>query len=189
MTQIIMISGKAGTGKSTTAKILQGIFSARGKGAVTRSFASNIKRIARDQFGWDGVKDEKGRKLLQDIGAMGRAYDPDIWPKKLIFDLKDELYFQEHDFILIDDWRFPNEGYYMADNTHMPVYCVRLEAPAREILRGTPLFDDPTETAMPSADEEGAAELYDIAFDNTRDIDALRHFCSTVVDNLRGIYA
>lgn len=50
---------------------------------VKRAFADPIKRIACDAYGWDGAKDARGRRLLQEIGSVGRRYDPDLWLKRL----------------------------------------------------------------------------------------------------------
>lgn len=76
--KLIGLVGLAGSGKSSVAEVL-----AR-RGFVRAAFADELKRIAREQFGWDGQKDERGRRLLQVLGTeAGRAYDPDIWTKRL----------------------------------------------------------------------------------------------------------
>lgn len=48
-------------------------------GFVKYALADPIKEIARHDFGWDGVKDDRGRRLLQEIGDVGRHYDADLW--------------------------------------------------------------------------------------------------------------
>ena len=48
-------------------------------GFVKYALADPIKEIARTGFGWDGRKDARGRRLLQEIGTVGRHYDPDLW--------------------------------------------------------------------------------------------------------------
>ena len=52
-------------------------------GHQRRALADPIKEIARDGFGWDGAKDVRGRRLLQQLGSAGRAYDPAIWLRRL----------------------------------------------------------------------------------------------------------
>lgn len=48
-------------------------------GFVKYALAAPIKEIARTGFEWDGRKDARGRRLLQEIGTVGRNYAPDIW--------------------------------------------------------------------------------------------------------------
>lgn len=43
------------------------------------ALADPIKQIATRSFGWDGAKDGRGRRLLQEIGTVGRNYDPELW--------------------------------------------------------------------------------------------------------------
>ena len=64
--------GLAGAGKDTAALALI----AHGWRRV--AFADKLKSLA-FYFGWDGCKDEKGRKLLQDLGMAARAYNCDFW--------------------------------------------------------------------------------------------------------------
>jgi len=84
---IVGFSGRAGAGKDTAAA---GLFEAFGTGAATlpfwwarRSIAQSLKDLAADEFGWDGAKDERGRRLLQGIGQAARDYDPEFWLRKV----------------------------------------------------------------------------------------------------------
>lgn len=107
---IIAFTGKAGSGKTTIANALAKSKRLKERGILTNvySFASEIKRIARVEFGWDGQKDERGRRLLQLLGTeVGRAYDPDIWIKKAFNRIDKSI-----DMVsIIDDCRFDNEAY------------------------------------------------------------------------------
>ncbi len=76
----IGFAGPAGAGKSTCAARLVQELCARRTASAQFSFAESLKETARESFGWDGVKDERGRRLLQVLGAeAGRGYDPDLW--------------------------------------------------------------------------------------------------------------
>lgn len=97
---VIMFAGKAGAGKDTAASIVQEIL----PNASCYAFAQKVKEIARDCYGWDGVKDEKGRRLLQDIGRTGRAYDPQFWVKDCIGRIS-----QCSGLAIVTDLRFRNE--------------------------------------------------------------------------------
>jgi hypothetical protein len=99
--KIIAFTGLAQSGKTTAANVIPGV--------KILSFADPVKQIALSCFNWDGVKDEKGRKLLQVIGTeCGRAYDYDIWVKKMKEQIA--IYAPIYKNIAIDDCRFDNES-------------------------------------------------------------------------------
>lgn len=76
---IIGFTGNMQAGKTTCAEYT---------GFPIYSFASPVKAIA-TIMGWDGNKDEKGRKLLQSLGTeTGRAYDELMWLKLMQKSLK-----------------------------------------------------------------------------------------------------
>ena len=107
-THIVCIGGKAQHGKDTTAAFLQEHLVAYGKNVLIAHQADLLKNMARDMFGWDGKKDEKGRHLLQFLGTDTiRKRDPDFWVDHLVrtFKALDGTW----DIILIPDTRFPNE--------------------------------------------------------------------------------
>lgn len=87
-------------GKTTAAKALSS------NSTMTVSFASPVKSVA-CCLGWNGLKDEKGRKLLEDIGMAGRAYHPDTWVYQWFETAEDVIGQVTH--VLVDDCRFPNE--------------------------------------------------------------------------------
>jgi len=66
--KIIGITGKAGSGKSTVAACLMAELRNRFYPARRLAFADPLKSICR-QMGWNGVKDKRGRRLLQIIGT------------------------------------------------------------------------------------------------------------------------
>lgn len=105
---IICISGKARHGKDTFAGFLADALERRGQKVVIFHYADLLKFIAKQYFGWDGVKDEAGRTLLQKIGTdIVRERDPDFWVNYAI-DLF-SMFSEEWGYVLIPDCRFPNE--------------------------------------------------------------------------------
>ena len=107
-TKIICLGGKAQHGKDTSAKYLQEHLTEIGKKVLIVHQADLLKNMARDMFGWDGQKDEKGRRLLQYLGTdLVRQRDPDFWVDHLVRTLT--VLDGEWDIVLIPDTRFPNE--------------------------------------------------------------------------------
>jgi len=113
MTMVIGLCGPAGSGKGEVAKLLSNF----GK-TYTLPFAKPLKAMAKS-FGWDGNKDEKGRKFLQLLGTeIGRAYDQDYWVKRWAEEAKMILSagvpgypnILQYDILVADDTRFDNEA-------------------------------------------------------------------------------
>jgi hypothetical protein len=72
MKQHIGLIGLAGSGKDTAAIALMD------RGWKRVAFADALKGRA-IYLGWDGRKDDRGRRLLCDLGMAMRAYEPDHW--------------------------------------------------------------------------------------------------------------
>lgn len=97
---IILISGKAGSGKTSIAEGVASICNVK-----KYAFADALKAYCSKHHNWSGIKDAEGRALLQRVGQEKRAEDPDYWVKSLL----NTTPIQTHRVSLIDDWRFPNE--------------------------------------------------------------------------------
>lgn len=102
--KLLAFCGAAGSGKTTACQIIQKLI----PDAVIVSFADPLKEIAY-QMGWNGIKDKKGRKLLQLLGTeCGRnCIDPNIWVYKWWERVQVH---GPNKFILCDDLRFVNEA-------------------------------------------------------------------------------
>lgn len=110
--KVIMISGKAGSGKDTIANFFKDELIASNKRVLVMHFADLVKYYATQYFNWDGEKNEAGRNLLQEIGTtVMRGRYPEYWAE-IIGKFIDAYTIPEHsffDYILIPDWRFINE--------------------------------------------------------------------------------
>jgi hypothetical protein len=149
---LVVLSGKAQSGKTTSSQILKTIVDAQrasmspdihsnrlGDSLVKiYSFATALKTIAREYFGWDGDKGiyfedvavsgetnpmtgektenyakmpipDRGRQLLINIGQAFRKIRPTIWVDYVINKIKAEGATGSDKLFIIDDMRFKNE--------------------------------------------------------------------------------
>lgn len=97
-----------GAGKSTAAGFLASAAVEAGYTPTIISFAKSVKDTARS-LGWDGTKDEKGRRFLEDIGMGARNYNPDTWVNLWAEDVLNHVKYLKNPLVICDDCRFPNE--------------------------------------------------------------------------------
>jgi len=178
-TVIILVSGKAGVGKTTFANfVMKHLPPDVKKYSAKGAFATIVKQVAK-MMGWNGQKDDNGRKLLQNVGNVGREYNSDTWVGTLINFLM-EVNIIPLDLIIIDDWRFPNElNWFLDKSLEYKVYTVRISAPSRESLKGTPYYNDVSETSLP--DEPSNYNYY---IDNEGSLEALEQAAKDVLENV-----
>lgn len=136
---IILISGKAESGKDTVANIILDKQAKFGN-AHNWHFANPVKFIATHSFGWDGKKDEAGRALLQMIGDGGRNYNPNIWVNEMLRSLRSTCNHSlksatDGVLIVIPDTRYKNEIEQVlkfGEDNNVPVVTIRVERPNHE---------------------------------------------------------
>ncbi len=109
--QIVNISGKAEHGKDTLALMLKNRLELAGKGALILHYGDYLKFLCRVLYGWNGKKDEAGRRLLQYVGTDKiRSIMPDFWVESVARQVAVlQMLNDEPDFIFVPDCRFPNE--------------------------------------------------------------------------------
>lgn len=198
MVIVVMVSGRAGEGKSTFSKyccrfLTDYSIKLSGNQRITATivpFAKGVKDAAKECFGWDGKKDRKGRKLLQQVGNTGRDYNENIWANKTVLDIDWWRWSQGalhnphmHVVAFIDDWRFPNEGNVVAEEFE-DIIKLRVVRPEEfHTLRGSQLYNDLSETSLPSADEN--SQFYDGLIYNSTTLDELKNtaeqFCERII--------
>ena len=106
--KVILISGKAQNGKDTFANILKEKLEQKSNSVVITHFADLVKFVSEKYFGWNGLKDEVGRSILQKVGTdVVRTQKPNYWVDFVIGFL--EMFRDEWDYVLIPDTRFGNE--------------------------------------------------------------------------------
>jgi hypothetical protein len=114
MTKLILISGKAEAGKTLTANIIKEKLEDEGKRVTILPFASYLKFLCISHFGWDGVKNEEGRKILQYVGTdVVRKRNLNFWVEVVGNFIA--TFGEDFDYVISDDVRFPNEIEYFRD--------------------------------------------------------------------------
>ena len=184
-TVVVLISGLAGSGKTTLANLLKEQLDAiKDLRIVRMSLAFPIKFVAKLAFGWDGEKDERGRKLLQCLGKVGRDYNIDKWCELLLktLDKSDEMF--PPNFVLIDDWRFPNEFKFFSENHTLDTVGIRIFG--RGGLTNS-LAEDGSETSLPEW-EDSSLEYYNFGADNSGTIEDLETKIGEIVESLKKNY-
>lgn len=105
---VICISGKAQHGKDTVANMMKEAIEQSGEKVLIIHYADLLKYICTTYYGWDGEKNDYGRRLLQDVGTgIVRERDPNYWVST-VSDLL-TLFQDEWNWAIIPDTRFPNE--------------------------------------------------------------------------------
>lgn len=106
--KILLLGGHAFNGKDSTANILKKHFDTMGKKSIILHYGDELKAVCSKYFGWDGKKDQRGRETLQWVGTnLAREHHPTIWVDIVILFVK-ALFF-DYDYVLIADFRFPDE--------------------------------------------------------------------------------
>lgn len=109
MVRIIGLTGPIGSGKSTAAKHIELVASKCLIPCQTIAFADALKEEA-IELGWSGTKDDKGRKMLQDLGQVRRDEEMEYWVNKWY--ARYRVYKMRHHggVVLVDDIRYDNEA-------------------------------------------------------------------------------
>lgn len=102
--KIIILSGKARSGKNEVANILKNKL--KGK-TIIIAYASYLKMYAHEIIGWDLDENTKPRTFLQEIGDLVKEIDNNFLINRILEDI--EVYKNYFDNIIISDARFVNE--------------------------------------------------------------------------------
>lgn len=105
---VLLLCGKAESGKDTVAGIVKQVYEEKGKKVLIIHYADLLKFICKQYLGWDGKKDEAGRKMLQYVGTeVFRNIDKNFWVSFVVMTIK--ALKSEWDLCIIPDCRFKNE--------------------------------------------------------------------------------
>ena len=128
--KVILISGKAQSGKDTFARMLKDILETDYKLVLITHFADLLKYVCKEYFNWSGSKNTEGRRLLQYVGTdIIRKNNPDFFVD-FIADILSM--FDMWDVVIIPDCRFKNEIDKMSqrfDITHIRMIRENADSP------------------------------------------------------------
>lgn len=145
--KVILISGHAQNGKTSSAEIMKEIFENNGESALIIHYGDLVKYVCSKYFGWNGEKDEQGRTLLQYIGTeIVRAKSPDFWAAFVAQFAK--VFEDQWDWILVPDVRFPNEVELMYEVEFEDVIHMRVIRPDFDNGLTEDQKNHPSETAL-----------------------------------------
>jgi len=144
--RVICISGKARHGKDTLAEMLKENLGNHGHHVLITHFGDLVKYICEKFFNWNGIKDEKGRTLLQYVGTdIVRTQSPSYWTDFVVGILK--LFPDRWDYVLIPDCRFPDEVECFRENGIKTV-LIHIDRPNFKSDLTPEQANHPSETAM-----------------------------------------
>ena len=108
-TKLIILTGKAQSGKNETANIIKKYLEKQNKKAVIISYAKYLKDYAKEITNWNGKESTKPREFLQQIGV--ELIKNKINENMLINRIKEDIQVYEYffDIIIISDARFIEE--------------------------------------------------------------------------------
>lgn len=107
--KIILLGGKANSGKDSTAEYIDEYYRSRGLDVVNIQIAYYMKMYAKQIAHWDGDNETKPRQLLQDLGTelIRKQIDQYFFIKRIFQDI--DIYSRYFDVITISDGRLPEE--------------------------------------------------------------------------------
>lgn len=166
---LIGISGQAGSGKDTTAKILQELLDTKGSYWMIERFSAKLKDVCSTLCGvypsqFESAEGKNrfypewnmtGRQILQKVGSLLRdEFDKDVWIKLLFEDLPLHANLEW----IICDLRYKNEFEAIKQRGGL---CIRVDRPG--------LPEDPHQS-----EQEWRGFEFDWVIDNSGSLDDLR---------------
>lgn len=173
--KVILISGKAQHGKDTVSGFLRDGLKSNSKKVLVTHYADLLKYICTNYFGWNGIKDDNGRHLLQYVGTdVIRKKNPSMWVDFVSTILK---YFRDSwEYVIIPDCRFPNEITNMKDSgfdtVHIRVVRSEFNSPLTEEQQ-----QHESETALDNTQP-------DILIENSGDLDQLESKINKLINEV-----
>ena len=116
--RIILIAGKARSGKTKLGEYIVNYALQKDLRAVQTEYSKYLKLFAKEILGYDGSRENKPRKFLQDLGSFIRCDlgDEDFFTRRMLEDLK--VYETFCDIVVISDVRLIKELENLKNSTY-----------------------------------------------------------------------
>lgn len=107
--KIILIAGKAGSGKSYLGERIVALAKEKSIRAIQTEYSKYIKMYAKEILGYDGSRENKPRKFLQDTGSYIREVlgDNKFFVRRMLEDFR--VYEEYFDIVIVSDVRLIQE--------------------------------------------------------------------------------
>ena len=184
MKKIILVSAKARNGKDAVAELAKRELESKGERVLICHYADLLKYICKTFFAWNGIKDDKGRTILQHVGTdtiRMKNDRPDYWVDFIVDILW--MFYDEWDYVFIPDCRFENEIERMKDEFDGNPYgrdkviSLRVNRPNFDSGLSQEQLNHPSECALDNY-------KFDYYIENNGTLDDLRLKVKDLLDNI-----
>lgn len=176
---IILISGKARHGKTTTGNFLREYYESKNLKVTNTLLALYLKMYVKNFFGWDGSEETKPRELLQQLGTeviRKGLNKEDFFVDRTIEDIEILKHF--FNIFIIDDIRFPNEIEGLKKN-FKNVIILKIIRPNFESDLNQKQLNHSSETSLDNYDQ------YDYVITNDGTLDNLKEKIINIIKDVK----
>lgn len=172
--RVITISAAAQHGKDTIAKAIKEVLEKNGVNTAIVHYATYLKALLTEAYGWDGQKDEKGRSLLQYVGTeVFRKNYESAWTDMMISTIRG--FGNTVKVLIIPDVRFPNEIIALRDSIYVDgVFSIKVERDGFDNGLTEEQKNHPSETSLNDWH-------FDLIIKNDKDLDSFLKKADKVV--------
>lgn len=108
-TKVVLIGGRAGSGKNTVGNMMRDILEAHQKEVLVLGNGDTVREYAKKYFDLEDYKNDEGRVIM--LGITNMMYDlyPNYYEYRTYAKLLEHQYVNNKkvDYLIITDWRFP----------------------------------------------------------------------------------
>lgn len=172
--KIIILTGKAQSGKNISANIIKEYYEKQNKKTVIIAYAKYLKDYAKEIINWDGKEENKPRELLQQLGVelIKNQIDENMLINRIKEDIKVYEYF--FDVIIISDARFETEIEEIKKDNKVTV--IKIEGKQNNLT--SEQQNHITETALNNYNK------YDYVIENTKTLEELKNEIKKIMEEI-----
>jgi hypothetical protein len=175
---VLIVNGKPEVGKDTFSENIKDIFTTNVNGRLifqNISTIDHIKQIAKRQFGWDGIKDDKGRRLLSDLKDSSTRYN--AGPFQHVVDIVDS-------FIALYE-NIPDCVFVTIVQSREPDEISKFVEYFKDICKTILIERDNDVNISNHADANVSDFAYDYILENNETLESFYESCELIVEDLK----